>query len=164
MATSPPYIVFDPDTDKLPAHVTHWFGPEAVAAWRVYERLQRRRIHPAGTFDAQRRWWPSADEWRPCCERIRRPSGRWPYSLLNHCRTAGHVGAQLRVSPKLIRGIANWLAYYARMAWTAPSLCPTCGASWRCDHGFVPSEDFDPALYRVPDDRADMDKHLGYGG
>lgn len=47
--------------------------------------------HPVGYYDDAGRWWPSAEEWRPCCAKIRRPTGRYPYSLSQHCRTAEHV-------------------------------------------------------------------------
>jgi hypothetical protein len=163
MSTKPPEVVFDPDCDMLPAPITDRYGPEAVAAWRVYERRQLRREHPDGWFEAGR-WYPSPAEHRPCCDRIRRPSGRFPYSLMNHCRSAGHVGRRLGVDPTVIRSIVGWLAWYGRMAWTAPSLCLVCGASWSCEHGFSPLADVDPTLYRVPDSRADLSKHLGNGG
>jgi hypothetical protein len=47
--------------------------------------------HPKGKFDSAGRWYPSNSEVRDCCERIRSPSRRWPYSLMLHCRTAKHV-------------------------------------------------------------------------
>jgi hypothetical protein len=161
MSTSPPDVVFDPDCDMLPAPILDRYGAAAVEAWRVYERLQRRRTHPDGWFEAGR-WYPSPAEHRPCCDRVRRPSARWPCSLMTHCRAAAHVGAVLGVDPKAIRGIAAWFGWSSRMAWTAPALCLTCGASWSCEHGFTPLADVDPALIPVPSNRADLSVHLRY--
>ena len=66
-----------------------------VVAWSagtVYAARQRRAVHPLGEFDSASRWYPYAKrEHRSCCDRIRSPSRRWPYSLMLHCRTAKHV-------------------------------------------------------------------------
>lgn len=56
-----------------------------------YEKRQARLEHPAGTFDKQGRWYPAENEERDCCMAIRRPTRRWPYSLMLHCRTRKHV-------------------------------------------------------------------------
>jgi hypothetical protein len=63
---------------------------DAVSA---YIARQAREEHPAGKFDGGGRWWPAAEEERACCARVRTPSRTWPYSLLVHCRTIGHVAA-----------------------------------------------------------------------
>jgi hypothetical protein len=62
----------------------------ADALWLWRSRASRTN-HPDGTFDAQRRWYPSLDEQRACCDAIRSPSARWPYSLMTHCRSGEHV-------------------------------------------------------------------------
>lgn len=59
-----------------------------------YLRRQDRLSHPAGKQDRGGRWYPAPEERRPCCDRIRPPSRRWPWSLMHHCRTAEHI-AQL---------------------------------------------------------------------
>lgn len=62
----------------------------AIAA-REYLDRRNRRSRPAGSRDRGGRWWPHREEERDCCRKIRRPSIRWPNSLLDHCRTARHV-------------------------------------------------------------------------
>ena len=78
--------------------------PEVViqAAYE-YVRRQERATHPDGIFDGVGRWYPSEAEEQPCCDYIRRPSGRWPYSLLTHCRTLPHVAALYNADPKEVR-------------------------------------------------------------
>jgi len=68
-----------------------------------YIARQRRHRHPKGKFDSAGRWYPSRSEVRGCCERIRSPSRRWPYSLMLHCRTAKHVAALFNVSERTLR-------------------------------------------------------------
>ena len=60
-------------------------------AVETYLARQARDEHPDGAFDAKGRWYPSEEEHRPCCDHIRPPSRRWPYSLLLHCRTITHI-------------------------------------------------------------------------
>ena len=57
----------------------------------IYADRQNRREHPDGTFDGGGRWYPSDTEQCPCCDKIRSPSRRWPYSLMLHCRSYGHI-------------------------------------------------------------------------
>lgn len=46
---------------------------------------------PVGAWDKGGRWYPMDSERCKCCDDIRKPSRNYPYSLLNHCRSAGHV-------------------------------------------------------------------------
>ena len=73
---------------------------EALYEWK---RLQDRRQHPDGTFDKQGRWYPSDAETQDCCQHIRSPSARYPYSLMKHCRSVGHVAARFGVDIKDLR-------------------------------------------------------------
>lgn len=57
----------------------------------LYKLRQSRKLHPNGYFDKGGRWYPHDDERRPCCDSIRHPSRRFPYSLLTHCRTKRHI-------------------------------------------------------------------------
>ena len=59
-----------------------------------FHARQSRDTHPSGYFDDKGRWYPSDEETQPCCEDIRTPTRRFPYSLMVHCRTLRHV-AQL---------------------------------------------------------------------
>ncbi len=72
------------------------------AAVEFLARRARRR-NPDGQFDSCWRWYPSDQERRPCCDGIRRPSRRWPYSLMLHCRTARHVAELFGVDPRALR-------------------------------------------------------------
>lgn len=63
-------------------------------AAQEYIGRQDRRRHPAGKFDKGGRWYPGEDEECSCCRGVRSPSRAYPYSLMVHCRTIGHV-AQL---------------------------------------------------------------------
>jgi len=74
----------------------------------VYVARQRRAIHPHGDFDSAGRWFPCAKtERRRCCDQIRPPSRRWPYSLMLHCRTAKHVARLFSAPEKHVRRAAK---------------------------------------------------------
>lgn len=73
------------------------------AAAEEYRAQQERRTHPAGKFDKAQRWYPEEREKQPCCGYIRRPTRAWPYSLMTHCRSAGHVAALFGVSATDLR-------------------------------------------------------------
>lgn len=55
-------------------------------------------------------WYPSALEWRPCCDAIRMPSISFPNTLYTHCKTGRHVAnlygvheSDLRAAVRMIR-------------------------------------------------------------
>lgn len=58
---------------------------------------------PRGRWDKAGRWWPDRDEERDCCRAIRRPTARWPYTLLRHCRTYRHISHVLGVPEEEVR-------------------------------------------------------------
>jgi hypothetical protein len=60
----------------------------------LYLSRKGRYSHPDGEFDDSNRWYPDENERAACCSSIREPSAKYPYSLLTHCRSAGHI-AQL---------------------------------------------------------------------
>lgn len=66
-----------------------------------------RYSHPKGEFDKARRWEPSENEKSDCCSHIRKPSARWPYSLMVHCRTAEHIASLCGVTTKEVKAIPN---------------------------------------------------------
>lgn len=94
------------------------FTPQELAA--AAELLRRRQSagwsREAGTWDAAGRWYPSPEEQRPCCTCVRAPSRRWPYSLLNHCRTVRHLALRFEVDPRRMRMAAKavqpWLEVF----------------------------------------------------
>jgi hypothetical protein len=112
-------------------------GERVQAAVRRYLRRQTGRERPRGRWDGAGRFWPDPwDEERRCCRQVRRPSRAWPLSLWRHCHTAEHVAALCEVPPTTLRGAVAWLRRREAPAKTAPDdLCPTCGASWPCEHG-----------------------------
>jgi hypothetical protein len=62
----------------------------------VYQVRQSRRDHPTGRMDSGGRWYPSDDEYCVCCDYVRSPSRRWPWSYMIHCRTKKHIANLLR--------------------------------------------------------------------
>ena len=66
-----------------------------------------RKVHPDGSFDSAGRWYPSAAEKCFCCYGIREPSRSWPYSQMQHCRTAAHVANLMDVDVKELRTAAT---------------------------------------------------------
>jgi hypothetical protein len=104
-----------------------WIKNKAWWAAMVYLARKCRHMHPDGSMDKAGRWYPSGDE-QECCAKIRRPSRRFPWGLLTHCRSSKHVANLLRVDPKEVakhsRAIAK--AGGADTAWLAASMvdCP----------------------------------------
>jgi len=70
-------------------------------AAQYYLDLQERVVQPDGAFDNAGRWYPEHS--CRCCEGIRSPSRQWPYSLLSHCRTIGHIASERGYGPKVLR-------------------------------------------------------------
>lgn len=68
-----------------------------------YQDRKDRITNPDGKFDNGGRWYPSDEEKCKCCQSIRNPSARWPYSLIKHCRTITHVANLYNVSDKEMR-------------------------------------------------------------
>jgi hypothetical protein len=77
------------------------------AAAAEYVALRDRKANPAGKFDRSGRFWPAPAETCSCCIGIRAPSKAWPYSLLLHCRTAGHVAARHGLDALAVRRAAR---------------------------------------------------------
>lgn len=82
-----------------------------------YLRLKTRLAHPVGKFDNARRWYPAESEEGDCCTAIRRPSREYPYSLLTHCRSIGHVAASYGYTPEQLR----WAIKRLEDEWQPPS-------------------------------------------
>lgn len=74
-----------------------------MKAAEEYIRRKARHTHPNGELDKKRRWYPSDEERQECCRQIRRPSARFPYSYMTHCRTVEHVAKLHGVSPEEVR-------------------------------------------------------------
>jgi hypothetical protein len=152
------------DYRRIPAScIPPRYPATVIAAYLVYRSRTLHQSHPDGRTDAGGRWYPTPDEQRDCCRRIRSPSRAWPWSLRGHCRSAIHCAACCGVEPGVLRGLISWLANYTRDTASAPvDLCLTCGASWPCEHRewWTPQTD-DPCLIAVPDECADMAVHLG---
>jgi len=53
----------------------------------VHELLDKRVIHPNGTFDKQGRWYSNNSH----IISVREPSRAYPYSQMKHCRTKKYV-------------------------------------------------------------------------
>ena len=72
------------------------------AAAQLYLDRAARRAYAPGHFDKQGRWYPADGEWAGCCDGIRDPSQRWPYTLLRHCRSQAHIAALCCVDRKAL--------------------------------------------------------------
>lgn len=84
--------------------------PEQEKAVRAILRYLRRKDwseSPVGYRDRAGRWYPRDEEWRPCCDKIRRPSRAWPWTLAQHCRTLEHCCALEGADPKLARKLLS---------------------------------------------------------
>ena len=92
------------------------FSPEVETAAREYIARQSRDTHPDGTFDRAGRWYPSESEWCNCCTGIRSPSRAYPYSLMTHCRSAGHVAALYGVDARDLRRAIKYVKALEVMA------------------------------------------------
>jgi hypothetical protein len=57
----------------------------------MYIKRRDRTLHPDGACDSGGRWHPSDTETCSCCSEVRAPSRAWPWSLMTHCRSVGHV-------------------------------------------------------------------------
>ena len=68
-----------------------------------YQARQARNAHPVGYFDNGGRWYPDDEEQQDCCEGLREPTRKFPYSLNRHCRTLTHVAHVHKVSPQDLR-------------------------------------------------------------
>jgi hypothetical protein len=74
-----------------------------------YVNRQSRATNPLGGFDKAGRWYPDPDERRDCCDSIRSPSRRFPYSLMLHCRTLKHIAKLYDVEEKQLRELVKHL-------------------------------------------------------
>ena len=82
-------------------------GFAVFRAAEEYLARKARKSHPEGDFGSGMKWYPSKGERCDCCDYIREPSNTWPYSLLLHCRTIGHVAALYGVDEKAVRRVAR---------------------------------------------------------
>lgn len=75
----------------------------------LFEYLDRkdRRKRPDGTFDNKKRWYPSSEERKECCDGIRGPSATYPFSYMAHCRRSLHVAHLYSVDPEELNSIIH---------------------------------------------------------
>lgn len=78
--------------------INHSQSTDLLNAVTEYDQQKTRADDPSGYFDSAGRWYPH--NMCPCCESIRPPSRKYPYSLLKHCRSADHVASQYGVNKK----------------------------------------------------------------
>lgn len=82
----------------------------------LYLARQNRTAHPEGKCDQAGRWYPADAESRACCHSIRCPSRTWPWSLMQHGRTAEHVAALLDVDATELKRIARAVITHQRQS------------------------------------------------
>lgn len=76
---------------------------KVLATVREYISLRDRVTNPDGTFDKQGRFYLDGRSEYSCCQGIRSPSKRFPYSEMKHGRTLKHVATKNGVDIKLCR-------------------------------------------------------------
>jgi hypothetical protein len=107
----------------------------ALNAAIEFNALKSRKLNPSGSFDRQGRWYPATEH--ECCRSIRRPSRAWPYSFLNHCRTAEHVSWDYGVCVSELRSVARRLETND-YEWLADNLVPEAIMAYiKKDNGFM---------------------------
>ena len=74
-----------------------------VQAVELIMAYETNRDRPNGSYDSRGRWYPSDTEKCSCCNQIRWPSARYPYSLLKHCYSLKHIAVKLGVDQKELR-------------------------------------------------------------
>ena len=79
------------DPSQRPADPTLDHAKRLDEACACYRNRKLRKEHPAGDTDRKSRWYPTQSEHQDCCSFIRRPSTRYPWSLMLHCRTVTHI-------------------------------------------------------------------------
>ena len=86
-----------------------FINKKTIKAVEEFINRKTRKSHPDGSFDKAKRWEPSDNEWCECCKSIRTPSRRFPFSLMTHCRSIGHIAALYEVDAGAVRKISNYL-------------------------------------------------------
>lgn len=66
-------------------------------------RRKNKTSHPYGSFKNNGTWLPSDKEKQSCCDSIRTPSVKYPYSLMTHCRTIEHIANLYNVDKKELK-------------------------------------------------------------
>jgi len=83
---------------------------KTIEAADVFINRKTRKKHPDGSFEnTNRRWHPSETESCECCNSIREPSRRFPFSLMTHCRSVGHIAKLYEVDAGAVRKISNYV-------------------------------------------------------
>ena len=77
-------------------------NPELAAAMLFILRNDQGR-YPIGHFSSSSKWYPDPIEVVDCCKSIRRPSIKWPYSLMRHCYTIKHIASLFGADIKGVR-------------------------------------------------------------
>ena len=61
---------------------------------QLFELSKERKVHPSGSFDAQKRWYPDPVLYKEVGS-IRMPSRAYPFSFMVHCRTKKFIARLL---------------------------------------------------------------------
>jgi hypothetical protein len=80
-------------------------GSETLDAALEYIGRRDRTVNPAGRFERNGTWYPVEE--LSCCAHISPPCGRFPFSLMVHCRTAEHVAREYGMSAKDVKSAAG---------------------------------------------------------
>ncbi len=78
-----------------------------IKATEEYLSRKDRSSHPDGSFDKAKRWCPNDVEECEACSSIRAPSRAYPFSLMTHCRSIGHIANKYKVDASILRKISG---------------------------------------------------------
>lgn len=84
------------------------YGESLMMAVLMYQDRKTGKEKPKGKLDTRKIWWPDRDEEQKCCRKLAHPKERWPFSLRDHCCTAGHIANMFEVEEREVRwGVKN---------------------------------------------------------
>lgn len=131
---------------------------------RAYNAFKQRMMPLPGKFDNVGRWYPSENWEASCCNTVRYPSRRWPYSLLKHCITKKHIEIVLNENPDS-KGIIEEAANHAGLP-SPPKRACSDGFAYKavaCIDGKYYSI-FDGSEYILGEERKEIARQEHSGG
>jgi len=77
-----------------------------IKAVDEYLSRKSRETHPDGYFEHNRYWYPGEKEACEDCRTIRKPSYKYPYSLMTHCRSMQHIANKYKLDASVMRKVS----------------------------------------------------------
>jgi len=86
-----------------------------IQAAKEYLSRKERKTHPDGDFDKAGRWYPSGAEKCKACSSVREPSRAYPFSIMTHCRSIGHIATKYQVDAAVLRKVSGQVLRSAKV-------------------------------------------------